>query len=295
MARQAFITDEVRRNIKQIEICTRRLLRGMLVGDSRSAMKGTGFEFDQIRDYQVGDDVRFIDWNASARMDSLLVKQYIEERSRLILLALDVSGSTEFGSSDVLKRTTMAQIASVLTLVADAGKDYVGLILFSDDVEYYIPPGRGRFHTQTIMEYAFGFKAQKTTTDISAVFKKLAQLKRKDAMVFLISDFIDDIGKTSYASLVSRLYDVVAVRCLDEREQELPAVGFIPVEDCETGEMVLLDARKGKRASINHFLQERLVAQDTFFSRYNIDVIDVTNRATFVGDLVRFFRQRMRY
>ena len=295
MTRQSFVTQDVLKKVKQIEIQTRRLLRGALVGDSRSALKGTGFEFDQIREYQQGDDIRFIDWNASARMDKLLVKQYIEERSRVVLLAVDMSASGYLGSTDTLKHDIMAQIASVLALVTESGKDRVGLILFSDEVEYYLPPGRGKFHIHTIMEYVFGYKAKSKKTNLNSVFKKLAQLKRRDAITFVISDFIDDGIDSSYLSLVSQMYDLVAIRCLDNREYELPAVGFLPITDTETGEAVLVDLRKKHQPIMHDFLTTRLLEQDKLFKRYGVRVLDVANHSSFIGELIRFFRRRMRY
>lgn len=293
MTRKRYITEDVLRKIKQIEIHTRRLLRSALVGDSRSAIKGSGLDFDQIREYQQGDDIRFIDWNASARMDKLLVKQYIEERSRVVILAVDISGSSQLGSTDTLKHDVMAQVASVIALVTSSGKDHVGLILFSDDVELYLPPGRGRAHTHAIMEYVFGFTPKSRKTDISCVLKKLAALKRRDAVVFLISDFIDDMINRSYLSVASRLYDLVAIRCLDPREHDLPPIGFLPIEDNETGEMILVDLRT--QEGVHIFMKNRIASQDKLFKQYGVSVLDVENDSSFIGDLIKFFRRRMRY
>ncbi len=295
MPKHSFTTPDILKKIKQIEIHTRRLLRGALVGDSRSALKGTGFEFDQIREYQFGDDVRFIDWNASARMSKLLVKQYVEERSRTILLAVDVSGSSFLGSGDTLKHDIMAQIASVLALVADSGKDRIGLLLFSDEIELYIPPARGRGHVHTIMEKVFGYQTKSSHTKITAALKKLAQLKRKDAIVFLISDFIDSTIDPAYLSFVAKQYDLIAVRCLDRREHELPAVGFLPVMDSETKELVTLDLRKKKQPRVRQFMQDRLAQQNKLLKRYGVNILDIANNDLFVGELIRFFRRRMRY
>src|SRR5690606_15018404 len=153
--------------IKQLEIFTRRLLNGSLVGDSRSAIKGTGFEFDQIREYSCGDDIRFIDWKSSARTNKLLVKQYIEERSRTVILAVDVSHSSIFGSGTLGKRDRIAEISCVLALVAQHGKDHVGLLLFSDDVCHYISPGSSLAHIHTIIETILTFDPIKSVTDIS--------------------------------------------------------------------------------------------------------------------------------
>lgn len=293
--RKAFITDDVLRKIKQIEIHTRRLLRGTQIGDARSAQKGSGLDFDQIRDYQHGDDVRFIDWKSSARLDHVLVKQYIEERSRVVLLAVDVSGSSFFGSTNTLKHDIIAQITSVLALMTNTGKDLVGLILFAEDVELYIPPARGRAHVHSIMEHVFGYKPVKKTTRITSVLKKLAQLKRRDAITFLISDFIDEEIETSYLSLVANLYECIALRCLDQRERELPSAGFIPVEDPETGETILLDMRSHKISGLKKHLDDRLEKQNQLFKKYGIPIVDLANNESFIGDLVRFFRRRMQY
>src|SRR3990172_8575591 len=176
---RASISPEVRKKIKEIEIHTRRLLRGSMVGDSRSEMKGTGFEFDQIREYSMGDDIRFIDWNASARNNTMLVKQYIEERSRAIFLAVDISASMFLGSGPESKHDIIAQVASVLALVSEAGKDRVGLILFSDEIELYIPPSQGKYHIATIMQELFTHVPRSKKTDISVVLKKLAALKKR--------------------------------------------------------------------------------------------------------------------
>lgn len=293
MERHRYITEDTLRKIKQIEIQTRRLLRGSLVGDSRSAIKGSGLDFDQIREYQQGDDVRFIDWSASARMDSLLVKQYIEERSRVVLLAVDISGSSNLGSTDTIKHDIIAQIASVIALVTNSGKDRVGLILFSDDIELYLPPNRGLAHAHKIMEHVFAYQPKSKKTNVTAVLKKLAALKRKDAVVFVISDFIDDAIDNAYISLASRMYDLVAIRCLDPREYDLPSVGFLPIEDNETGETILIDLRNKKE--IHTFLQQRIAAQNKLFKKYGIQRLDVVNNSSFIGDLIRFFRRRMRY
>lgn len=288
------ITKDVLRKIQHIEIYTKRLLKGTLIGDSRSALKGTGFEFDQIREYQVGDDVRSIDWNASARMGSLLIKQYIEERSRTIFLLIDISRSSSFGSTTSGKRDVIAQVASVLALVSDFGKDLVGLLLFSDVVEEYIPPGRGAFHVRKIMELLFSYQAKQVKTQISVAFEHLLRLKKKDAIVFVVSDFIDN-QLITYLPQIAVAYDVVAVRCLDDREQELPPIGFVVTQDIETGQVVTLDMRKKSALHPSLFLKNRLVKQDKLFKKYGIDLLKISQQHDFVGELIRFFRKRMHY
>lgn len=294
MKNRAFISDEVRRNIRQIEIYTRRLLTGSMVGDTRSAIKGTGYEFDQIREYSLGDDIRFIDWNASARMNTLLIKQYVEERSRTVFLAVDISASEFFGSSSETKRDRAAQLASVLALVASYGNDRVGLLLFSDQVEFFLPPGRGKFHVQNLMEILFTYEPKKERTQISDALAHLARLKVRDGVVFLVSDFIDsDFG--TYLPLISRKYDLIAVRSLDKLEKHLPAVGFLTIEDIETGAEIEVDMRAHGAGAIAHFLETRVVEQNKLFKKYGIDLLEIADDRPFIADVVRFFRRRMRY
>lgn len=288
------INQEILKKIKQIEIYTQRLLTGSLVGDSRSAIKGSGLEFDQIREYQMGDDVRFIDWRASARMDKLLVKQYIEERDRTVLLAVDVSASTFFSSDQDLKNTSIAQIASVLALVADYGKDQVGLILFSDEVELYVPPARGRNHARLIMQKLFTPAPYKKNTDITVALQFAANLKRRDTILFVLSDFIGADFSKSLRSIAAR-YQVIAIRCLDANEVKFPSVGFLAVQDPENGDQGALRAQSKSLHDINIFLQARRQEQDTVFAHAGVDHIDVTNNKHFMGDLIKFFRRRMRY
>lgn len=294
MANTLRISEEIARKIRQVEIYTRRLLIGSMVGDTRSAIKGTGYEFDQIREYLVGDDIRFIDWNASARMNTLLIKQYVEERSRTVFLAVDVSKSEFFGSTHTTKRDVAAQLASALALVASHGSDRVGLILFSDEVEYVLPPGQGTHHVHALMEAVFSYEPKKDRTQISAALAHLARLKVRDGIVFLISDFIDSDFST-YLPVVARKYDCIAVRCLDERETSLPPVGFLAIEDIETGQEVVIDARSGGARVISDYLGHRVAEQNKLFRKYGIDVLEVAENRPFIADLVRFFRRRMRY
>lgn len=294
------LSQEILTKIKHIEIYTRRILNNTLSGDSRSAVKGTGFEFDQIREYQVGDDVRYIDWKASMRMNTLLTKQYIEERSRSVILVVDCSGSTFFSSQEDLRFDTIARMASVLALVAEYGKDHVGLLMFADGVETFIPPKRGRMHTRMIMEKLFHVaqeqpsKMQKST-DLNVAFEYLARRNVNKALVFMISDFIMEKPFTKYMNIVAKKHDLIAIRCLDERERKFPSVGFLPIQDSETGEISLLDTR-GKHADrLNALLNARVIEQNNLFKQHGIDVLDVRIDQSFMSDLVCFFRRRMTY
>jgi uncharacterized protein (DUF58 family) len=288
------IHPEALKKIKQLEITTKRLLSGTLIGDDRSAIKGSGLEFDQIREYQLGDDIRFIDWNSSARTNKVLVKQYIEERNRTILLAVDISRSQSYASSDHIKRDVLANIAGAIALVADYGKDNVGLILFSDKIELCIAPGKGKKHTKLILEALFSYEPKQGLTDINVSLAHAASLKRKDTLLFLISDFIADNFEQRLGSIIKK-YDVVAIRCLDKNEIQFPQVGFLTIEDFETGESLLVDTRKKKSASINQFLESRINNQNKMFKKYGIDSLTLANDKHFMGNLIRFFARRMRY
>lgn len=288
------ITEDIRKHIKHIEIQTKRLLSGSLVGDSRSAVKGSGYEFDQIREYQMGDDVRFIDWKSSARMSKLLVKQYIEERNRTIILAIDISASSLFTSSGVRKLDIFQQVAAVLAVVAGFGRDNISLILFSDEIELFIPPGRGKSHIHSLVEQIFTCTPRNKKTNVSVALNRLAKLKRKDAVVFLISDFIDD-QNDSLLAVVSRMYDLIAVRTLDKYESDMPAVGLLPIEDIETGQEYVLDTRGRTRKKINAFLSDRIEQQNRLFKKYRIDYLELFDHKTLISDTIRFFRRRMVY
>lgn len=287
------LTPDVLKKIKHIEIHTRRLLKGSLVGDKRSALKGTGFEFDQIREYQLGDDTRYIDWNSSSRFNKLLVKQYTEERSRSIILAADVSRSGFFSSSETLRSEIIMQIVGVLSLVATNAQDRLAVILFSDEVELYIPLNKGKHHARTIMEHVFSFKPKHSKTMLNAGLEHIASLNTKDAQIFLISDFIDD-GFEKKLKFVAKKSDLIAIRCLDVFEHQLPECGFITVQDSETGEMSMLDLRNSSSAA-KRFLDSRLQEQNVLFKKLGIDCIDIALNKPFIADLVRFFRQRMMY
>lgn len=288
------ISQDVLKKIKQLEITTKRLLSGTLTGDSRSAIKGEGLEFDQIREYQSGDDVRFIDWNSSARMNKMLVKQYIEERNRTVLLAVDISGSEFYASDEHLKHEVLANIAGFIALVAQYGKDAVGLVLFSDEVELYIAPGNGNKHVKKILEALFSYKPKSMKTDLNVPLVYIATLKRKDCIVFLISDFIANDFEKNLAG-ITKQYELVAIRCLDKNELQFPRVGFLEMHDFETSESALIDTRDNNAHAINEFFKERVKEQDGMFKKYGIDLLMISNNQHFMGDLMRFFRRRMRY
>lgn len=290
------LSPEIVRRIREVELYTRRLVSGSLIGDTSSAIKGTGFEFDQIRDYQPGDDVRFIDWNSSGRMNKLLVKQYVEERNRTIMLAVDISSSTAFASHAAFKSETIEFLAAVLALVSEYGKDKVGLITFSDAIHKVITPKKGRSHTRMLMEHLFNKRSTPLRkTSLSIVLKELMHLKLKNATVFLLSDFIDTQVYEKELAVVSRIYDLIAVRVRDKHEYQLPRVGLLPIIDVETKQPWILDTRGSGAHSINEFLKTYSKTQETQFKKNGIDLLDIDTNNDYMGALIRFFRRRMRY
>lgn len=284
------LSKEVVQKIKQIEIHTRRLLRGTQVGDYRSAQKGTGLDFDQIREYQLGDDVRFIDWNASARSDSLLVKQYRQERNRTVMLLVDQSASTLFGSDELLQSEVIAQIASILALVAECGKDAVGALLFADQVIKTIAPGRGRQHVHVIMEYLFT-QNPSGTTNIASALEKLLAVQKQQAIVFIISDFLSD-GYEKLLKIVAQKHELIAIRCLDPRQKTFKNCGMLAVQDPETGESGLLQTGSQQ---FNTLLAEQAYATESLLKKCGVELLDITIDRPFIGEIIRFFRKKMVY
>lgn len=288
------LSKEILKKIAAIEIHTKRIMNATLLGDARSAQKGSGFEFDQIRDYQMGDDVRFIDWKASSRANKILVKEYREERSRTIMIVLDISRSMDFTSQTNTINETAQQVAAVLAFVAGYSKDRVGLILYSDKVESVIPPGLGHAHVHAILTDIFGHGCQGTGTSGAAALERLMRMKNRNAAVYLISDCIDESLEHALKA-ASRIYEIVVIRCLDHVERHVPEAGFLPIVDVETYESAVMDTRALRSKGLHSYVERRLGEQLMLYKKYGIDCLDLVNNETFIGEVVRFFRRRMVY
>ena len=284
------LSKDVLQKIKQIEIHTRRLLSGSMIGDYSSAQKGSGLEFDQIREYQMGDDIRFIDWNASARANKFLVKQYIEERNRTVMLLVDISGSSFFGSTPLLKSEVMFEVASVLALVADCGKDHVGALLFADEVKRVIPPSQGRKHVHMIMEKLLTQKSSGGTS-IKKVLERLVAGHKHDSIVFIISDFLDT-GYEKLLKIAAKKHDVIAVRCSDPREHSFTMQGALQIQDPETGELAEITMHSKE---LELFLKKHHAQTELLLKRCGVELLDIATDRPFIGEVMRFFRRRMRY
>lgn len=281
--------SEIQEQIRHIQLHTKRLMQANLFGHSRSTQKGDSLEFDQIRDYQLGDDVRSVDWKSSARMNKLLVKQFYDERQRSILVALDISASSFFGSDVALKITIARNVAALLSYAAFLGQDEVGLFLFTDTKEWYIPVRAGRTHMQEILEKIFSFAPQNKQTNLAAALEKIAQLRKKNMMLFIISDFIDTHFEKQL-SLVARQYDTIAVRIMDQSECILNAPGLITMQDSESGQEYTIKAG----SEINFVLQDRMNQQKKMLASNRIDTLDINFQKPVVDQLIHFFQIRKR-
>lgn len=289
------ITEEIRQKIKRIKIHTGRVMHTTLSGDYASAFKGSGLEFDQLREYQVGDDIRNLDWNSSAKMNRLMVKQFIEERDRTIILCIDVSASSIYGSAGLLRSELIAQVGAALTFIAHHHKDKVGALFFSDVIEEWIPPKRSSVQVGTIIEKIFSFQPRHKKTNPEAALRFLIDLKKRNAIVFFLSDwFFDSAAYEKLLRIASIEYDLVALRFLDEREHTFVDIGLLELEDPETGQRITIDTSAKNKAghTVVHSLQSRLLKQKKLFDKYKIDFVDIPLREDFFGHLAKYFHAR---
>lgn len=287
------LTADIRSKIKKIKIQTKRVMQSNITGDYHSAFKGSGLEFDQLREYQFGDDIRFIDWNSSAKMNKLMIKQFIEERDRTIILAIDVSTSSRYSSQQELRQDMIAQVAAALAFIAHENKDKVGALFFTDQTERWLPPKRSTTHIGSILETIFTLQPHGQKTDIASALKFLIQLKKRNAVIFLLSDWIDDI--THYEKLltvIGKTNDFVGLRFIDRCEQQLPDVGLLDIQDPETGLRTVINTKQHKK--LQHDLTIRLLAQKKIFEKRRLDLLDLTIGQSFISPLVSFFHKRIR-
>jgi uncharacterized protein (DUF58 family) len=288
------ISKEIAQQIWQIQLKTKKVLSGTMIGDKRAARKGHGFEFDQVRDYAQGDDLRFIDWKATARTGKLLTKQYFEERNHNIMIALDVSSSSFTGGRYHL----LSQLAAIFALVAEYSKDNVGLRLFSDKINLKLPIKRGSGHVMRLLETVLAFKNQVVAnqpagTNLELVLNDLAKSLKTKSLVVLISDLIDSHDYERALKGLQIRHDVVVVRCLNHYEQQLPNVGLLPMVDPETGEVAMIDTRKS--GGLNEILKTRLAQQNLLLRSCGVDLLDVHHEDQAVAEVVKFFRKRLMY
>lgn len=287
-------TSELIKRVRRIEIKTRGLSRNIFAGEYHSAFKGRGMAFSEVREYQFGDDVRNIDWNVTARYNKPFVKIYEEERELTVMLLIDVSGSREFGSNDKLKKNMVTEIAAVLAFSAIQNNDKIGVIFFSEKIEKFIPPKKGRSHILRIISELIDFEPEARGTDISGAIRYLTNAIKKRCTAFVISDFIqNDPTLENALSIANNRHDVVALRIYDEREASLPDIGMIKLKDAETGEYAWVDTSDRKARHIYrkwwHGLSEQL---DNSFTKSGVDYVNISTNHDYVKSLMTLFKKR---
>lgn len=283
---------EILKKIRQIDIFSNRLVNNVFAGEYESVFKGQGITFDEVREYQPGDEIRTIDWNVTARMGQTYIKKYVEERELVMMLLVDMSASTAFGSVSEQKAEIAAEIAALLAFSAIRNNDKVGLICFTNSVEHYVAPRKGKRHVLRVVRDILRFQPRHSGTDISMGLKFADQVLRPHSVVFLISDFMD----TAYQKrlrIMSKHHSLIAIVLKDRREKELPNVGLVELEDTETGERIVIDSRSEqvRESYAERNRQTSAILQQEFRSS-KVDFIELQTDQSYVIPLVRFFRQR---
>ena len=295
-------TREIIAKVREIEIRTRRLVDEAMAGHYESVFKGRGMDFDRVRDYQRGDEIRTIDWNVTARTGNPHVKVFTEERELTMMLMIDVSASSDFGSNPQTKRELAAEVASVMAFSALRNNDKVGLVLFTDEIELYLPPASGRRHILRLIREILFFQPKGTGTDLEAALDFANRVQQRKAVMFLLSDFcLRGEYPVQVESLrpklrsTSRRHDLIAVAVNDRREETLPDVGILHIEDAETGEIVALNTgRKSVRESFARQADEQRKLLRSTFHRVGIDFLELRTGETYLPSLYQFFQTRER-
>ena len=283
---------EILKKIRALEIKTRGLVQAAFAGDYHSVFKGRGMNFEDVREYQPGDEIRAIDWNVTARLGNAFIKKFTEERELTVMLVVDVSASGNFGSVSESKRELAAEVACLLAFSAIRNNDKVGLVLFSDQVELFIPPKKGRSHTLRLIREILFFQPQGRGTAPSLALDYLNHVVTRRSVVFFISDFqAEDFSRA--LTITSRRHDFIAIRIDDEREERLPDVGIITLEDAETGEQIEINtADRRTRVRFNEAAQARRAEISHVLRRNNIDAISLRTGDDYLPALRAFFKQR---
>ena len=286
-------TQEILKKVRKIEIKTRRLSANIFAGQYHSAFKGRGMAFSEVREYQFGDDVRDIDWNVTARFHRPYVKVFEEERELTVMLLVDVSGSLDFGTQVQTKRDMVTEIAATLAFSAIQNNDKIGVIFFSDKIEKYIPPKKGRKHILYIIREMLDFKPESRKTDIRQAIEFLTSVSKRRCTAFLLSDFY--VRQDFLQSLVigNRKHDIVAIQVYDQRAKELPDVGLMKVVDSETGYEQYIDTGSKKlRTAYSRYWATRQQALQETFNRSNVDNVSIATNEDFVKSLLLLFKKR---
>jgi uncharacterized protein (DUF58 family) len=288
------IPRELVKKLRKIEIHTSRLANDQLAGSYHSVFKGRGMAFSEVRQYQPGDDVRFIDWNVSARMNDAYVKVFTEEREMTVMLLVDLSGSELFGSVAKPKVDTVAEVAALLAFSAIKNNDRVGLLLFTDRVERFVPPKKGRGHVMRVVTEILNARPEGQGTDVGVALELLGSLTKRRSVAFLVSDFLAD-GYERPLRIAAARHDLIPIQVVDPREEELPDVGLALMEDLETGELVEVDTSDPRmRAAYAGLVLRQRAAREQLFRKLRIDHLTVRTDEDYVRPIAQFFRMRQR-
>ena len=285
-------TKELLKKVRKIEIKTRRLSDHIFGGEYHSTFKGRGMTFSEVRQYQYGDDVRNIDWNVTARYQEPFIKVFEEERELTMMLMVDVSGSELFGTDNQFKNEIITEIAATLAFSATQNNDKIGLILFSDEVELYIPPKKGRFHVLRIIRELIEFHPKSKQTNIVEALKFLSNVMKKKAIVFVLSDFISEDYKQTL-KIVAGKHDVTGIRVYDKHEESIPNLGMVQMQDEESGELLLVNtASKKVRLNYGKFYRDKVNYYKDSFAKSGAGVIDCRVDESYVKKLLGYFKRR---
>lgn len=286
------IPKEILKKVKRIEIATRGVVNEIFSGEYHSVFKGRGMEFSEVREYQMGDDIRTIDWNVSARTGHPYVKVFEEERELTVMLLVDVSSSGNFGTTSQMKGEVAAELSAVLAFSAIKNNDKVGLIIFSDKIEKFIPPRKGKQHVLRVIREILYFKPEDPRTDLNVALEYLLRVIRRRSIVFLISDFLTENYQKAL-QVTNKKHDVIAIDIIDPREVQMPNVGFIELEDAETGETVLVDTSNSQvRSDFFTRSEKDRNSREKFFKSIGVDNINIYTDRSYVEPITRFFRMR---
>ena len=284
---------ELINRVRRIEIKTRGLSNNIFAGEYHSAFKGRGMAFSEVREYQYGDDVRDIDWNVTARFHRPYIKVYEEDRELTVMLLIDVSGSLEFGTVKQLKKDMVAEIAATLAFSAIQNNDKIGVIFFSDKIEKFIPPKKGRKHILYIIRELLDFQPTSRKTNIGAALEYLTNVMKRRCTAFILSDFLDKADFLNAMTIANRKHDMVAVQVYDRRLAELPSVGLIRVKDAETGAEQWIDtSSKAVRKAHHEWWVNKQLQLGEMFTKSNVDVVSVRTDQDYVKALMNLFAKR---
>jgi len=286
------IPKEILKKVRQIEIRTGRLVNDVFAGKYESVFKGRGIEFHEVREYVPGDDIRSIDWNVTARTGNPYVKKFIEERELTVLLMADISGSGRFGSRSKMKKDTMAEIGALLAFSAIKNNDKIGLLLFTDHVEKFVAPKKGRAHVLRVVRELLYFNPKGRKTSISSALEYLGKVLKKRCVIFVISDFMDS-GYERLLRILNKRHDIIGISISDPRETHFPDIGLIEFEDAETGEVIYLDT--GDDFLKNELARRRssfMESRNRVFKSMGLDSIEISTNKSYIEPLILFFRIR---